>query len=227
MSSIKSSQKITTFNGIADATIQFHEEVAGYMNALKASAEEIKVPVFDRIYNGMALALNSFNNYSDESAQHLATMATKYSEREGYGPQAQAAFEECAQYVKRMEGAGTKFAELELSTGLDENVTEETVTAYMKALKAVVAAKDPYLQKLVNIIGENSEADTQEIYANIGAGIEQVANAFVDVFEANSADVNKFNVSLDEVNNAIKSTASSMSDAGRSTATKVQPVDTL
>lgn len=227
MSSIKSNQKITTFNGIVDATINFHEEVKTHMNTLKAGAEEIKVPVFDRIYNGIALALNNFNNFSDESAHQLSSIATKYSEREGFGPQSQAAFEECAQYVKRMEGAGQTYSEVEMSTGLDENVTEESIASYMKALKAVVAAKDPYLAKLVNIIGENAEADTQEIYGNIGAGIEQVTNAFVDVFEANASDVNKFNVSLDEVTSAVKSTSASITDAGKNTATKVQPVDTL
>lgn len=227
MSSIKSNQKITTFNGIADATVAFHEEVKSVMGGLKASAEVIKVPVFDRIYNGVAAALNNFNGFSDESAQQLAAIATKYSEREGFGPQAQAAFEECASYVKRMEGAGQTYGEVEMSTGLDENVTEESVTAYMKSLKQVISAKDPYIGKLSNIIGENIEADTQEIYMNIGAGIEQVTNAFVDVFEANKADVAKFNISLDEISQSVKSAAASVTDAGKSVATKVQTVDTL
>lgn len=227
MSSINSSQKITTFNGIADATVLFHEEVRTEMNALKASADVIKVPVFDRIYNGFANAFNTFNNFSNESAQQLASIATKYSEREGFGPQAQAAFEECAQYVKRMEGAGETYTEVEMSTGLDENVTAETVSAYMKALKSVVALKDPYLAKLVNIIGENVEADTQDIYSNIGAGIEQVTNALVDVLEANSAEIAKFNVSLDEVTTAVKTASATVTDSGKNTATQVANYETL
>lgn len=221
MATVNSGKKIEGLNGISNATIKFMDTIHENLRGLRTATDVIQLPLFDNIYNGIAKTVNNFNTYAEEQSDGIQKIARDYAERQGFGATAKVAFEDCATVANNIKGAIQSVAEKDLSDGLHENVTDETVAAFVRALRGVLGAKEEYIAYVSTAVEENIEADTQDLYMSLGGSVEHITNGFARLYNSYGAELKKFQIDLETIESAVKSTASNITASGQATATQI------
>ena len=221
MGSVSSIKKVEGLEALAGKTVLFLGDMENAVKKLKQSNEVIAVPVFDKITNGLINVANGGSVLSATTADEMVKLATTWGEREGFGPKAEAAFEDCKTSIKAIHGVTFKEAEVEESDGLHENVTAETVGAFTKNLAEFIEVKNQFIYGIATVYEENQTVDTANIFQAIGSGMEKFTNGIVDVLDAHKAEISKFGVNLDEATTSAKASAASIAEEGATVAKRV------
>lgn len=221
MSSVSSIKKVEGLQELAGKIILFLGEAEEATKKLKMSNEVIAVPVFDKITNGLISVANSGSDLSANTADEMVKLATTWGEREGFGPKAAEAFEDCKTSVKAIHGVTFKEALVDESDGLHENVTAETIEAFTKSLTEYIQVKNQFIYGVASVNDENNTIDTAEIFQSIGSGMEKYTNGIIDVLDAHKSEISKFGVNLDEATSAAKLSAANIRTEGETTAKRI------
>lgn len=221
MSSVSSIKKVEGLQDLAGKTVLFLDEVERATKNLKQANNEIAVPVFDKITNGLISVANNGSELAAVAADEMIKLATTWGEREGFGPKAEAAFEDCKISVKAIHGVTFKESEVEESDGLHENVTPETIGAFTKSLTEYIQVKNQYIYGVAKGHEEYQTVDTADIFQSIGAGMEKYTNGIIDVLDAHRAEISKFGVNLDEATASAKASASNIQAEGSTVAKRI------
>ncbi len=225
MALVNSSKKVEVITSLSVATTNYMEEMHVNMKALDGARETIKLQVIDKIYNGTAEAVNSFSDFSKSISENLVGMAKTYGSREGMAPAAVEAFDVAKAKAAGIEGYIVMEPTCELSSDLDEDFTEDTVSGFIGALRNVFACKDTYISKVASIVNANSDRDTEELFQIIGGGIEAVTNGMATAFNANRKNIVALQGALEDIQASAKAIASDMQGTGASTARRIESAE--
>lgn len=218
MQTLKSGQKVEVIKGLAKETVKYLEDLKEKDTKLKQATETIKLRKIDEFYNGMTLASKAACDMAEQLSDTLAKLATTWGQRPGMAPAAVEAFEEAKTMANSIKGGIFSAVPVELSNDLNEEYTEDTRQAFKSSLTDFCAAKDPYIASITPIIIDNMTADTQEVFSMVGAGVEHLCNAMVDVLELHKTSLSKFDLGLEEIVASTKATSNIMNEAGSNSA---------
>lgn len=223
--SLNSQQKIDGFNAISGDLSMFMIGLNEVSKKLKADADVIAVPGISNIATGILNVIKSANDLCVETSDSMGQIVNTWAERQGFGPQAQAAFEDCKSTVASVANNTFTVPEVEPCDGLHENVSDETVAAFQKDIQEVMDVRYTFIMKISAERDEYATEDTIDIYNNIGAGVERFTNGIVEVLESQKSVLSKFNINLDESLEKAKSQASGIVASGDAAKSKIADVD--
>lgn len=214
MSSQNSYKKIEAVKGITTKGVAFITGLQDATNSLHNAANNIAVPVFDRIYTGFAQVGVQADELLKTTGTEMAKLCDTWGQRSGFGEKAVVAFEEAKTSTQALHAVDFVATTIEEHDGMHENVSPDTIGAFTNALTEYLAVKDTFIYGIASEAEENTTDDTQEIFNTIGGGMERFTNSIVDVLEANKADIARFGINLDEAIDSAKKTATNIAEAG-------------
>lgn len=223
--SVNSIQKIEGFNAIAGDTSLFMVSLAEVSKKLKADADVIAVPGISKVATGILNVIKGANDLCVETSENMGRIVDTWAERQGFGAQAQAAFEDCKSTVLAVSNNTFTVPEVDPCDGLHENVSDETVSAFKKDIEEVMDVRFTFINKVASARDEYATEDTAEVYNNIGAGIERFTNGIVEVLESEKAVLQKFNINLDESIEKVKAQSGNIVASGDAAKSKISDVD--
>lgn len=211
---LKSGQKIECVNGLVQATSAFLADLQDKGNALKVSTEAIALQRVDKFHNQLIGASIAANDLAEQLSDTLVQLCSVWGSRPGMAANAVEAFEEAKTKAGSIKASMFTASPVELSDDLHENFTDETSSAFKKALTDYCATKDAYITAVTNAIMEYQTEDTQEAFTSIGIGIETFCNALVDAFDENKKSLADLELGLEELAEATKKSTNVVADAG-------------
>lgn len=221
MSSENSYKKIDAVVGTCGYGVKFLGDLEDSMKKLNVATTAIAVPAFDKIYMGLANVSRTTDTMLVEVAGDMGKLCTIWGERSGFGSKATEAFEEAKSKTAILAGASATIVDVEMSDGLHENVSPETISAYTMALASFIEAKNTFIFGFKKVCDENNTKDTQEVFNTIGSGFEKFTNAIVDVLDANKDAIKVFGINLEDSISSVKAKASDLSATTKSKAAKL------
>jgi uncharacterized protein YaaN involved in tellurite resistance len=223
--SLNSQQKIDGFKAISGDLSLFMVNLNETSKKLKADADVIAVPGISNVATGILSVIKGANDLCVETSESMVQIVKTWGERQGFGAQAQAAFEDCQSTVAAVANNTFTVPEVDACDGLHENVSDETVAAFQKDIQEVMDTRYDFIMKVAAARDEYATEDTAEVYNNIGAGIERFTNGIVEVLESQKATLQKFNINLDESIEKAKTQAAGIVASGDAAKSKIGDVE--
>ena len=213
--SVSSGKKADGFIEVSIVSKSFMEELKEGIRKIIEAGDVIALPAVDGLTQGIAGLDRTAIKLYGEVVPAMNKMLSEWKERKEYQSAAYIAkFEEAEKEVASLSGIEPTVFNLEEHTGLDENVSDETVKAFNTAIINMLDIKNRYIKQVANIYDEYSTSDTANIYESLGSGLESFTNGIGVLLDNHREALKAVGVSIDDVTASIQSQSATLADFG-------------
>jgi len=196
---LASGKKIDFVKNVTEETLKLQRILQEGILDVKKTANEINQSTFVKTYNALVDGINAFNEVTNEISTLLVNSADNWSSVPGIAQVAKVGFEEASAEAKKIKSNIIEAKIMELPDDLHENVTDDLTRKFTDVLNDVMVQPREYIKRVAEVINDTSTDDTRNLYVSIGAGIERVTNAFVRAYNENKAELQKWNIALENI----------------------------
>ncbi len=209
--------------GFSKIATEFLESADKVLKDLEQPTTVMSTEAAKMFSDGMKEAFSTAEKTIKDNAELLSELCDKWASMPGYSQAVQDNFKDAGKFAKSVEDVTVSKPEYVIDENNDK-VTEETVTDMKNVINKMLSVRYEFIIGLSKLAKEYQTADTEEVYTNIGKGVEALTNSLAVLTDKFTKSLGALGEIIGDISGQIANSSADFTTTSKSNASKIDDV---